>query len=317
MPATTVSSSRDVGGDRLDLHALDISVLHPGHAQAVRLEMPPARLPKGTWQTRLNYRIIVQKDCWLPRHWACPGTLCLPGSCRIAATSTGPEESAMETDVRGILRRTDLLRSVSADDLDVVIAGSRLRAFRRGQVVFTRGDPGDSLIVVISGRVKVVIRSADGAELTLTIIEPGGVFGELGIVDGGPRSADAETLDMCQLLLIPRGVIHDVCARVPSVAQALLASIAATLRRLTEAASDLVFLDLPRRVAKVLLSQPRGSDGVIRVTLRQEELAHQAAGTRQSVNAALRGFERRGWIEVRERTVTVTHEAALDRFARN
>ena len=223
----------------------------------------------------------------------------------------------MSTEVTDVLRTTDLLGSASAADLEGIAAASRPRTFRRGQVVFTTGDPGDTLIVVISGRVKVVVRSADGGELTLTIIRPGGTFGELSIADGGPRSADAETLETCQLLLIPRETIQDICARVPTAAQALTNSIAATLRRLTEAASDLVFLDLPRRVAKVLLNQPRGDDGVIRLKLSQEELAHQAGGTRQSVNGALRGFERRGWIEVRDRAVTVTQAAALGRFAGN
>jgi CRP/FNR family transcriptional regulator, cyclic AMP receptor protein len=218
-------------------------------------------------------------------------------------------------DVTGILRRTELLRSLPQRDLEAVAAASRLRSYRRAQVVFTRGDPGDTLIVVISGRVKVVVRSADGGELTLTIVQPGSSLGELSIADGGPRSADAETLEPCQLLLIPRETIQDVCAHVPAAAQAVTSSIAATLRRLTEAASDLVFLDLPRRVAKVLLAQPPGADGVIRVNLRQEELAHQVGGTRQSVNAALRGFERRGWIEVRERAVTVRQTGALSRFA--
>lgn len=221
----------------------------------------------------------------------------------------------MTNDVLGILRQTELLRSVPAQDLDALVAASRLRAFRRGQVVCTTGDPGDALIVVISGRVKVVARSADGGELTLTIIQPGGVLGELSIADGGPRSADVETVEPCQLLFIPRETIQDICARVPAAAQALLGSIAATLRRLTEATSDLVFLDLPRRVAKVLLSQPRGGNGVITVTLRQEELAHQVGGTRQSVNAALRGFERRGWIELRDRAVIVKQAAALSQFA--
>jgi CRP/FNR family transcriptional regulator, cyclic AMP receptor protein len=219
------------------------------------------------------------------------------------------------TDVTGILRRTDLLRSVPVPDLEAVVAASRLRSFPRGQVVFTRGDPGDTLIVVISGRVKVVVRSADGGELTLVIVQPGETIGELSIADGGPRSADAETLEACQLLLVPRETIQDICARLPSAAKALTTSIAALLRRLTEAASDLVFLDLPRRVAKVLLSQARDDGGVRRLDLRQEELAHQIGSTRQSVNAALRGFERRGWIEVRDRAVIVKQAAALSRFA--
>lgn len=221
----------------------------------------------------------------------------------------------MTTEVTGILRQTSLFRSLPAGDLEALAAASRSRTFRRGQIVFTAGDPGDTLIVVISGRIKVVVRSADGGELTLTIIGPGDVLGELSVADGGPRSADAETLDECRLLLVPRETILDVCSRAPAVAQALTASIAATLRRLTEAASDLVFLDMPRRVAKVLLGQPRGDDGVVRLTVSQEELAHQVGSTRQSVNAALRGFERRGWIDVHDRTVTVKQPAALVRFA--
>lgn len=221
----------------------------------------------------------------------------------------------MTADVMDILGQTRLFRSAPAEDLEAVAAASRVRVFRRGQVVFTRDDPGDTVIVVLAGQVKVVVRSADGGELTLTIIQSGGVFGELSAADGGPRSADAETLEECRLLLVPREAIEDLCSRVPSVAQDLLSSVAGTLRRLTEAVSDLVFLDLPRRVAKVLLGQPTGDDGVIRLKMSQEELAHQAGGTRQSVNAALRGFERRGWIEVRDRAVTVKEAAALGRFA--
>ncbi|MFY9933011.1 MAG: Crp/Fnr family transcriptional regulator [Streptosporangiaceae bacterium] len=221
----------------------------------------------------------------------------------------------MTTDLTGILRQTALLRSAPAGELEAVAAASRLRNFRRGQVVFSRDDPGDTVIVVVSGRVKVVVRSADGGELTLTVIQAGGLFGELSVADNGPRSTDAETLEECQLLLIPRETIQKLCARVPSVAQALTSSIAATLRRLTGEAGDLVFLDLPRRVAKVLLSQPRGVDGTIRPRVNQEELAHQVGGTRQSVNAALRGFERRGWLELRDRTVVVKQAAALGRFA--
>jgi CRP/FNR family transcriptional regulator, cyclic AMP receptor protein len=221
----------------------------------------------------------------------------------------------MAADVTGILRETSLLRSLPEQDLKALAATSRLRSYRRGQIVFTRGDPGETVIVVVSGRVKISVRSADGGELTLAVIHPGGLTGELGVVDGGPRSADAETLEESQLLLIPREAVRDVCARVPFAAQALTNSIAATLRRLTDATADLVFLDLPRRVAKILLGQPRGDDGTVRFRMSQEELAHQVGSTRQSVNAALRGFERRGWIEMQDRAVTVKQPAALSRFA--
>jgi CRP/FNR family transcriptional regulator, cyclic AMP receptor protein len=221
----------------------------------------------------------------------------------------------VSTDLVGLLRATDLLSTVPDAELEALAAGSRVRTYRRGQVVFTAGDPGGNVMVIISGWVKVVVRSADGGELTLTLIGPGTLFGEVGVADGGPRSADAEALEESRLLLIPREMILDLCGREPGVALALLQSVAALLRRLTEAASDLVFLDLPRRVAKVLLSQPRKDNGVISPSLSQEELAHQAGGSRQSVNAALRGFERRGWIQVSGRTMTVTQAAALNRFA--
>lgn len=218
-------------------------------------------------------------------------------------------------DVTDVLRQTDLLASVPDADLEALAQASRVRTFRRGQLVCGTGDRGDTLIVVISGRVKIMVRSADGGELMLAAIGPGGTLGEVSIADGGPRSADVEALEDSQLLLVPRERVQQICERVPSAGQALARSIAATLRRLTDATGDLVFLDLPRRVAKVLLSQPRDADGVIRPPLTQAQFAHQAAGTRQSVNAAMRGFERRGWIMVDGRTVTVLQPESLARFA--
>ena len=221
----------------------------------------------------------------------------------------------MAADVIGILRQTNLLRAAPTGELENVVASSRLRTFRRGQVVCTAGDPGDTLIVVVSGQVKISVRSADGAELTLTVVGPGATIGEVSIADGGPRSADVETVTESQLLFAPRAAVQAVCSRVPAVAEALTSAIAAALRRLTETTSDLVFLDLPRRVAKLLLSQPRSDDGVLSQQLTQEEYARLLGSTRQSVNIALRGFERRGWIEMRDRALTVKQPAALARFA--
>jgi CRP/FNR family transcriptional regulator, cyclic AMP receptor protein len=180
--------------------------------------------------------------------------------------------------------------------------------------VFSTGDPGNSLVVVLSGRVRVFVRSVDGGELTLAVVGPGGTLGEASIADGGLRSAEVETLEDSRLLLVPRARLEDICARVPAVGSALARSIAASLRRLTEATADVVFLDVPRRVAKVLLSHPRTSDGVISPHLTQEQLAHHAAATRQSVNAALRGLHARGWITVNGRAVTVRQPEKLARF---
>jgi CRP/FNR family transcriptional regulator, cyclic AMP receptor protein len=220
----------------------------------------------------------------------------------------------MTADLITALRRTSLLAAVPDAYLAVLAGASRTRVLRRGQVVCGAGDPGDTLIVVLSGRLKVVTRSAEGSELTLTILDPGATLGEVSIADGGPRSADVETMADTRLLLIPRERVLDACARTPGAALALAASVAATVRRLTGEAADLAFLDLPRRIAKVLLGQPRDAGGVIAPPLTQEQLARLAAGTRQSVNAVLRGFEQRGWIAVDGRDVAVRQPEAMARF---
>ena len=92
----------------------------------------------------------------------------------------------MTTDMTGSCADRSAPVGAGAEDLRAVAAASRVRSFRRGQVVFTRSDPSDTVIVVISGQVKVVIRSADGGELTLAVIHAGGLFGELGVADNGP-----------------------------------------------------------------------------------------------------------------------------------
>ena len=163
----------------------------------------------------------------------------------------------MTTDVTGILRQTDLLRSVPAADL----AGHRRRRPGCGPSAAARScsprdDPGDTLIVVISGRVKVVVRSADGGELTLDDHPVGRRVRRAQRRRRRPQVRRRRNPGGMPAAPHPARRVQDICARVPSAAQALTAFIAATLRRLTEAASDLVFLDLPRRVAKVLLSQP-------------------------------------------------------------
>jgi CRP-like cAMP-binding protein len=107
----------------------------------------------------------------------------------------------------------------------------------------------------------------------------------------------------------------DLQEEFPNVTVSLLAAVASSFRRLTDATADLVFLDLPRRVAKVLLDHPRGDTGSVELGLSQEQLAHRVAGTRQSVNQALRGFERRGWISLAGRTVVLRDVDALARFA--
>ena len=218
-------------------------------------------------------------------------------------------------DVAARLGSLELFASLPPDRLRQLAQDIRVRRYRDRQVVFSTEDPGDALVVVNTGRLKLAVRSADGAELTLTTVERGSVIGELGVIDGGQRSTDAVTLEPTELLFIPREVVHNLMSQFPSVSIVLLSTVAASLRRLTETTADLVFLDLPRRVAKLLLAHAPDTESSGGIALSQEELAHRVGATRQSVNSALRGFERRGWIEIGHRHIRLRDQAALSRFA--
>jgi CRP-like cAMP-binding protein len=220
-----------------------------------------------------------------------------------------------DPDVESALRDVALFSDVSADDLAELASSARVRQYPARQIVFSRGDPSDTLIVVLSGRVQIVVRSVDGGELILAVLGAGDVLGEPSLVDGGARSADAQAQDETSLLILPREAVVALARRDAGVAMKMLAAVSATLRRLTDLTEDLVFLDLPRRVAKILLSVPIPPGGSADLGMTQEQMAHRVGGTRQSVNAALRGFERRGWIDTNGRHVTIKQPDALGRFA--
>jgi CRP/FNR family transcriptional regulator, cyclic AMP receptor protein len=222
---------------------------------------------------------------------------------------------AEQRDLGKVMATQPLFAGLPDPDVQRAAERSRLRRYPKGQVVFSAGDPSDSLLLVISGRLKVSVRSADGGELMLSVVEPGAVIGELGVADGGPRSADAETLEACEVLVVPRDVMGDLQQRFPAVTAGLLAMVAAGYRRLTDVTADLVFLDLPRRVAKVLVHLPVDTSGVVDLGLSQEQLSHRVGGSRQSVNQAMQGFERRGWIQLDGRRLVLRDAAALARFA--
>jgi CRP-like cAMP-binding protein len=213
------------------------------------------------------------------------------------------------------MRATAIFASVDDVTVHDLVEHSRLRTLKRRQILFDRDAQGDSLVVVVSGRLKVSVRSADGGEFALALVGPGETLGELSVVDGGNRSADCEAIEESIVVLVDRVALLRSMRSSAELADQLLRSVAANLRRLTEAAADLVFLDLPRRVAKLLVELPRGADGEVDLTMSQEELAHHVGGTRQSINAALRGFERRGWLQVSSRRITLVDVSALIDFA--
>jgi CRP/FNR family transcriptional regulator, cyclic AMP receptor protein len=203
------------------------------------------------------------------------------------------------------------------DALERLASGMRARRFRRGEVIFHVGDPGDALFVIVSGDVKISLPSETGEEAILATLRPGAVFGELALLDGAPRSASATALSATETVVLPRDRFRDLIATEARVRDALLASIAGELRRLTQHVEELHFLDITGRLAARLVRlAEEGSptdDGAVRLraNLTQADLAAMVGCTRQSVNKLLGQFSEDGLIRQEREGIVVTNLPGL------
>lgn len=207
--------------------------------------------------------------------------------------------------------------------LERLAAGMRSRRFRRGEVIFHVGDPGDALFVIVSGEVKISLPSETGDEAILATLGAGDVFGELALLDGAPRSASATALSATDAVVLPRDRFREVIATEAGVRDALLASIAGELRRLTTHVEELHFLDITGRLAAGLVRLANeggtpGPDGSVRLrtTLTQAELAAMVGCTRQSVNKLLGQFTDDGLVRLERSAIIVTDLRGLMATAR-
>lgn len=195
------------------------------------------------------------------------------------------------------------------------------RRFRRGEVIFHQGDPGDALHVVTSGSVKIVLPSREGDEAIIATVRPGDFFGELSLLDGEPRSATATAIEPTETSTLPRGVFLELLDAHPSLRDALLRGLAGELRRLTRHTEELHFLDLAGRLARrlVRLAQEEGDTASGAITLdwpfTQTDLAGMIGGTRQSVNRLLSDLISDGLIEIERERLVITDLDALARRA--
>jgi CRP/FNR family transcriptional regulator, cyclic AMP receptor protein len=207
--------------------------------------------------------------------------------------------------------------------LERLAATMRSRRFRRGEVIFHIGDPGDALFVIVSGEVKISLPSETGDEAILATLRPGDVFGELALLDGAPRSASASALMPTETVILPRDRFRELIATETGVRDALLASIAGELRRLTTHVEELHFLDITGRLAArlVRLAQESGTplpDGSLRLrtNLTQADLAAMVGCTRQSVNKLLGQFTDDGLLRLERDGIVVTDLEGLSATAR-
>lgn len=228
---------------------------------------------------------------------------------------------AFAIDRQAVLAENSLLRHLEAADRARLAEYAQIARFGADEVIFQRGDPGDSMMAVVTGRVKICAHSEDGKELILNIIKPGEVFGEISLIDGEPRTADAAALEPSQLLVLERRDFQRHLEQNPRVAQRLLAILCQRLRRTSAALEESLFLEVPARLARVVLHLaqaygiPAKGGTCIDVKLSQGQLGAIAGITRESVNKQLGLWREAGWVSVRNGYLTVMAAAALAELA--
>jgi CRP-like cAMP-binding protein len=211
-----------------------------------------------------------------------------------------------------VLARAPLFRALDERVLGQLAGRLPQRVVAKGAAIFVQEELGDRMFVLAEGVVKLVLRSARGQVIELVRHRPPAIFGEIAILDGGPRSATAEAVQESRLLVVAREEFLRLLRSDMQVADALLRSLGEMVRRTTRQMSALVFLDMRGRVARQLL-QLAADDGTTTPPVTQTELAEMVGGARQTVNLALRRLEQDGHIRMGRRIRILDEERLRQR----
>lgn len=217
------------------------------------------------------------------------------------------------------LKQVSLFASLSDDDVRLLMAAAKRRTFRAGEAIFHRDDPGQVLYVIKEGKVKICLISPDGQEISLVVFGKGECFGELALLDGLPRSADAIALEKVECYTLQRSDFHNAIMKNPKIAIQVLEVLSKRLRSTDQQVEDLIFLDVYGRVAKKLLelAESHGTkvdDGTrIEVRLTQQELASMVGASRESVNKVLGYFTDKKFISADKQRITLHRVEDLKR----
>ncbi len=201
-----------------------------------------------------------------------------------------------------ILSQTGFFAETPADVLSIISAQAEVRTLQRGDVLFNEGDTPDALFVVLSGRIAIAIgnKPLDSRESMLALMETGDLFGELGMLDNGPRSAMARAIETSSVLRIAYAPVLEQINSAPNMLWGVIKLLASRLRVMDEVIADSVFLDVTGRTAKRLLELSSGRDEFV-LPVTQEELAGMVGASRERVNKAIGSFIRLGWLEQHDR----------------
>ena len=217
-----------------------------------------------------------------------------------------------------LLANCTLFSGLSAEQRDAVVALARIRTFNAGETIFAIGSPGDQMMALLSGSIRISVPSSEGKELLLAIIQPGEVFGELALLDGKERSADAVAETASMVAVLDRRDILSFFERNPSAWPNLVKVLCQRLRHTDQVFAEVALPELPVRLAKTMLrvaevdSAPAQAS---KIQFSQRELANMVGGTRESVNKCLRNWQRTGLVRISEGSIVITDRRALENIA--
>jgi CRP/FNR family transcriptional regulator, cyclic AMP receptor protein len=220
-----------------------------------------------------------------------------------------------------MLGRAPLFEALDADGAKALRAGMENAELARGDVLFSEGDAGDRLYVILHGKIKLTRAAPDGRENLLSVLGPGEMFGELSLFDPRPRTASAVAVTDTRLAALGHDYLRQWLTGRPDVAMHLLRALAQRLRRANDVMADLVFTDVPGRVAKALLDladrfgEQEEAGLQVHHDLTQEELAQLVGASRETVNKALADFSARGWLQLHAKSVLILDRERLARRA--
>jgi CRP/FNR family cyclic AMP-dependent transcriptional regulator len=220
------------------------------------------------------------------------------------------------------LSEAPLFEALNDEDAGALRGAVTVVQLERGERLFTEGDAGDRLYIILTGKIKLTKAAPDGRENLLSVHGPGEMFGELSLFDPVPRTSSATAVTDAQLAGLAHDSLRTWLSTRPEVAMHLLQALAQRLRRINEVKADLVFTDVPGRVAKALLDLAerfgvQTPDGLqVNHDLTQEELAQLVGASRETVNKALADFAARGWIQLAAKSVLITDTDRLRKRAR-
>jgi CRP/FNR family transcriptional regulator, cyclic AMP receptor protein len=214
------------------------------------------------------------------------------------------------------LATVPLFNGLDRIELEKFAEVTREKSYPKGSVILFEDDPGDSLFVVRDGRVKVVLIGEDGREVILGVLGVGEYFGELSLIDDRPRSAHVIAMEDSNLLVLRREDFRNRVESSPRVAWSLLTELSRRLRRADDKIGGLVLLDVPGRIARLLLDLAEESGAnAIEKTLTHQTIAQMIGASRETVSRAMKDFQDAGWITVERRRIAIADRAALEQRA--